>query len=110
MNVHDDSSVLGIMDEDTDPRSAAAPSLREHPAQQMTMGPLPTPRTNSSTAPSRVEYEREGESDFSVDNAFQGAFDGLEFDFDSMSSDPFSWFTGYRVNSDHIDALASMGD
>jgi hypothetical protein len=32
-------------------------------------------------------------SDFSVSNAFQGEFDGLSFDNESLAADPFSWFT-----------------
>jgi hypothetical protein len=117
---------------------AAGPSAREHPAQQITDSLLPTPLTSQSNPSASLIKSREtgstserrrgdshaspgqavatGEGDvrdnFSVTNAFQGAFDGLEFDFDSMSSDPFSWFTGYRVEGGGgvIDALAAMGD
>jgi hypothetical protein len=119
--------------------STAGPSAREHPAQQITDSLLPTPLTSQANASASLIKSREtrptsgrrradddaspgqdgaaaGDDDvrdnFSVTNAFQGAFDGLEFDFDSMSSDPFSWFTGYRVEGGGgvIDALAAMGD
>lgn len=48
------------------------------------------------------EHEGSPEEDFSVSNAFQGAFDGLDLASDPMTSDPFGWLIGDGVTAEHL--------
>lgn len=48
-------------------------------------------------------HEREGsQEDFSISNAFQGAFDGFDLASDPITSDPFGWLVGDGVTAEHL--------
>ncbi|ETN45880.1 uncharacterized protein HMPREF1541_00061 [Cyphellophora europaea CBS 101466] len=58
----------------------------------------------ASRANNTAKNEHEGSpaEDFSISNAFQGAFDGLDLASDPMTSDPFGWLIGEGVTAEHL--------
>lgn len=48
------------------------------------------------------EHESPVEEDFSISNAFQGAFDGFDLASDPITSDPFAWLIGDGVTAEHL--------
>lgn len=83
MEVVDDSADLTMPDQAQDTRSQLGDAL----AAAFT----------AQRAPGTALLDTGAISDLSTANAFQGAWDGLDFDVNPDTSDPFAWYTGYTM-------------
>lgn len=83
MEVVDDSADLTMPDQGQDTRSQLSEAL-------------PVAFTTQRATQTAL-HDTEATLEFSTADAFQDAWDGLEFDINPDASDPFGWYPGYTM-------------